>query len=184
MVVTDLDPDCLATLTDRFAGRPRVRVARLDLASSDLSVEQVDSAIAVNVMEHITDDAAALAGIAARVKAGGTVALFVPAYPSLYGEFDRLVGHVRRYTPATMRAAVEAAGLEVQVLRAVDLLGALAWWLAVRIGGQTRPRPALVAIFDAVVVPITRVLDRILPVKFGKSLLCVARVPRDQSSGK
>lgn len=184
VIVTDIDPSVLAHLTAHFHGRPRVSVTALDLSGSASDIEQVDCAIAVNVMEHIDDDVLALAGIAERVKPGGTIALFVPAFPSLYGEFDRAVGHVRRYTPATMRAAVEGAGLEVQVLRPVDLLGAIAWWLAVKIGGQTRPRRSLVALFDVVAVPITRVIDRLFRLRFGKSILCVARVPIDQSNGK
>ena len=41
---------------------------------------------------------------------GGRVVIWVPGYMQLYGEFDRAVGHVRRYTPATLRAAFERPG--------------------------------------------------------------------------
>jgi len=45
---------------------------------------------------------------------------------------DRLVGHVTRYTPKTLRRAVESAGLTVEVCKPVNFIGGVAWWLAVR----------------------------------------------------
>lgn len=175
LILTDTDEACLAELKERFAGRDEVSVRHLDL-NDDVPVEQtVDSAIAINVLEHIEDDVGALRRMASAVKPGGNVLLYVPAYMSLYGEFDRAVGHVRRYTPATLRRTVEQAGLQPVVLRPVNLLGGIAWWLAVRLGGQVHPRPSLVKLYDLLVVPVVRVMERWIRVPFGKSLLCVAR---------
>jgi hypothetical protein len=95
----------------------------------------VDSVLAVNVLEHILDDVGALRRMAAVVASGGDIVLFVPAYPSLYGPHDRAAGHVRRYVPASLRAAVVAAGLKVELLHPVNFLGGIAWWVAVRVGG-------------------------------------------------
>ena len=44
----------------------------------------------------------------------------VPAYMQLYGDFVRKVGHFRRYTPTTIRSAVERAGLRVRHVRPVN----------------------------------------------------------------
>ena len=46
--------------------------------------------------------------MAALTQPGGRVVIWVPGYQQLYGEFDRAVGHVRRYTPATLRDGVRA----------------------------------------------------------------------------
>lgn len=178
LVVTDVDPGAVARMAQRFADRPEVQARRLDL-SGDLVLDggPVASVVAINVLEHIEDDAAALASLARLVQPGGTVVLWVPGYMQLYGDFDRRVGHVRRYTPATLQAAIVAAGLTPTLVRPVNLLGGVAWWLAVRRRGVSAPRPALVRVYDAVVVPVTRSLERRVRPPFGQSVLGVARVP-------
>ena len=101
--------------------------------------------------------------------------LWVPGYQQLYGDFDRKVGHVRRYTPSTLTDVVRRADLDVELVKPVNLLGGIAWWLAVRRGGSTSPNPKMVAAFDRCVVPVTKALERRVRVPFGQSVLCVAR---------
>lgn len=177
LVVTDVDPDGLEVMRRRFAGRPEVEVRPLDLDGQPRLDTPVATVVAINVLEHFEDDAGALRKLAGLVVDGGTIVLWVPGYQQLYGEFDRLVGHVRRYTPATLRDACTRAGLEVLVARPVNLLGGLAWWLAVRRGGARAPNPRLVRLYDRVVVPLTRRVEAAVTPPFGQSILCVARKP-------
>jgi hypothetical protein len=103
----------------------------------------VDSVVAINVLEHLEQDVRALKAMGSTVVAGGNLVLLVPGYPSLYGEFDRAVGHVRRYTPKALGQAVEAAGLQVTVLKPVNLLGGLAWWTQLASPRKPPRRPTL-----------------------------------------
>jgi len=177
LVVTDADPGAVELLAERFADRPEVEARQLALGD-ELSLDKpVDSVIAINVLEHIEDDAGALRSLAELVVPGGTIVLWVPGYQQLYGEFDRRVGHVRRYTPAAVSDAVLRAGLQVELAKPVNLLGGIAWWAAVRRGGSTAPNPKLVAIYDRFVVPVTRAVEKRVRVPFGQTVLCVARVP-------
>lgn len=176
VVVTDTDPEAVELLEQRFAGQPEIRACQLDLDQGVHLDEPVESVIAINVLEHLEDDAAALRALARHVTPGGTVVLWVPAYPSLYGEFDRLVGHYRRYTPASARETLQRAGLGVEVSRAVNALGGLAWWAAVRRGGARSPQQRGVGLYDRLLVPASRALDP-LRLPFGQSVLCVGRVP-------
>ena len=177
LVVADSDPFCQWSLRTRLASRPEVEVQALDLPGEIRVDPPVDSVVAINLLEHIEEDVRALEAMASTVAPGGNVVLLVPGYPSLYGEFDRAVGHVRRYTPATLRQAVEAAGLQVTTLKPVNLLGGVAWWVAVRMGGRARPTPAIVRLYDRLVVPLVRASERRFDPPFGQSVLCVARVP-------
>ncbi|WP_298805062.1 bifunctional 2-polyprenyl-6-hydroxyphenol methylase/3-demethylubiquinol 3-O-methyltransferase UbiG [uncultured Pseudokineococcus sp.] len=176
-VVTDVDPGAVAQIARRFADRPEVEARRLDLDGElpDLGAP-VATVLASNVLEHIEDDAGALRRLARLVEPGGTVVMFVPAYMQLYGDFDRRVGHVRRYTPATLRGAFERAGLAPRLVRPVNLLGGVAWWAAVRRGGVGTPKPGLVRVYDGVVVPVTRLLEKVVTPPFGQSVLGVAEV--------
>lgn len=176
-IVTDVDPEAVEHLRRRFEGQPDVLVRPFDLAAGAVLDEPVDTAIAVNVLEHIDDDAAALAALARSVRPGGTMVIFVPGYDQLYGDFDRKVGHVRRYTPGRLRSAVERAGLSALRCRPVNMLGGIAWWAAVRKGGTGSPRPQMVRFYDRTVVPATRVLEAVVTPPFGQSILGVVRVP-------
>jgi SAM-dependent methyltransferase len=177
VIVTDSDPGCVSALRERLGDRPEVTVQTLDLPGEVTIGAPVDSVVAINVLEHLEDDVGTLRDLRGVVVPGGTVVLLVPGYPALYGEFDRAVGHLRRYTPATLRRAVETAGLRVEVLRPVNLLGGLAWWAAVRVGGRTRPTPVLVKLYDRFIVPLVRLSERLVAPPFGQSVICVASLP-------
>jgi SAM-dependent methyltransferase len=176
-VVTDVDPACVAYMKNRFRDRPEVEARQLDVQGDLPSIDPVSTVVAVNVLEHIEEDSAALRSLARLVEPGGRVVLWVPGYMQLYGDFDRRVGHVRRYTPATLRAAITGADLVPTEVRPVNMLGGIAWWLAVRRGGVGSPRPRLVRIYDQVVVPVTRLLERRIVPPFGQSIFAVAGVP-------
>ncbi len=177
LVLSDTNEYCLERLRQKYAHRPDIEVVELRLPGRVDIGEPVESVVAMNVLEHIEDDVQALRDLAAVLTPAGRLILWVPAYMQLYGDFDRKVGHVRRYTPRTMRAAVEQAGLRVLDARPVNFLGGLAWWLAVRRGGAGRPDPRLVWLYDNVVVPTGRTIERAVRPPFGQSVLCVADVP-------
>jgi SAM-dependent methyltransferase len=177
-VVTDVDPAAVASMAERFAGRPEVEARVLEIADGAIDLgTPVSTVVAINVLEHLDDDAGALRALASMTEPGGRIVLWVPAYMQLYGDFDRAVGHVRRYTPRTMTAAIRDAGLTPEVVKPVTLLGGIAWWATVRRGGVGTPNPRLVRTYDRFVVPVTRALERRVTPPFGQSVLAVAGVP-------
>jgi SAM-dependent methyltransferase len=173
LILTDTDPQCLQALRHRFDGDNRVTVAEYSVGRP-LAIEQpVDTVVALNVLEHIEDDVAALRELQQLLTEAGRVVLWVPAHQALYGEFDRLVGHWRRYEEQQLRSTMAAAGLRVVECRYVNLLGGLAWWLAVRRGDVRQPSRRLVRLYDAALVPTTRLLERVMRPPFGQSILAV-----------
>jgi glycosyltransferase involved in cell wall biosynthesis len=179
LVINDNDPICVRALDERFGERPGIEILPADVLK--LKVEPpVDSVVALNVLEQMDDDVAALRSMAGAAVQGGRVLLLVPGFPALAGAYDEALGHLRRYTPDRLRATVEAAGLVPEVIRPVNLLGGVAWWAAVKVGRQGRPTPTLVRLYDRLVVPAERALERRLQPRFGQSILCVARVPAGQ----
>ncbi len=178
LVVTDVDPGCVASMEQRFHDRPEVQARRLDLMHGPFDIEpRVSTVVAINVLEHIDDDSGALRRLTTLLEPGGRIVLWVPGYQQLYGDFDRRVGHVRRYTPNTLRSAIVGAGLTPADVRPVNLLGGIAWWLTVRRGGVGSPRPSLLRIYDRLVVPSTKLLESRLTPPFGQSVLGVAVAP-------
>lgn len=72
-----------------------------------------DMVCALEVLEHIEDDIAALRSWKARINEGGYLLLSVPAGSHRFGRLDRLVGHCRRYDRADLIDRLERANFEI-----------------------------------------------------------------------
>ena len=78
----------------------RLRESGLTVLASiqDIAPGTFDYVYSLNVIEHIQDDRAAVAALAAALKPGGRILLYVPAFQLPHSEsMDRKVGHFRRY---------------------------------------------------------------------------------------
>ncbi len=163
----------------RLAGHTHVQTfcGLLEEVPSELLEQPYQSALLVNVLEHIPDDVATLKGLYELLEPGGHLLLFVPAFPWLYGSLDALVLHCRRYTKGSLRSAVEQAGFQVETLRYCDALGVLPWFVMGRVLRRKRFDTGSVHLYDRFGVPLTALVEaRIVP-PVGKSLWCVAQKP-------
>jgi len=136
--------------------------------------ETYDTIIMINVLEHIEDDVAALAGARRVLRPGGRLIVFVPALQALYSKIDELVGHYRRYHLAPLAGLAEGAGFTIRERGYFDLLGIAPWWLVNTLMGSTSFNPTLAGLYDAVGVPITRVLEPLIRPPVGKNILLIA----------
>lgn len=174
LLATDLSEANLDTLRTRFAGNPAIEVASLDVAEFSASAT-FDSVIMINVLEHIEDDLAALKRLRSGLRPGGHVVLYVPAFSALYSEWDRKIGHFRRYTMASLAHVVSAAGLSVVDLRYVNSLGAVMWLLFCRLLRQEPAQSWVIQSWDKLVVPLLHGMERKIRPPFGISVFCAGR---------
>ena len=70
----------------------------------------------LDVVEHIEDDVAALRAMAACLAPGGKILITVPAHRWMWSAHDVVNHHHRRYSKATLKAAIAAAGLRPRKL--------------------------------------------------------------------
>ena len=70
-------------------------------------------AIALDVIEHLDDDGAAVGELHRVLAPGSTLLVAVPADPTLWSAHDEAVGHKRRYTRETLSKVVEGAGFAI-----------------------------------------------------------------------
>lgn len=175
ITTTDLDPSRLRHLRDRFSGDNRVSVEPLDVLKPHEG--SFSSLVAFNVLEHITDHIDALAAAHRLVVPGGAVVMFVPAFNFAMSDFDRRVGHVRRYSRRSLREAYLAAGLTVERLDYVNIPGIIAWVVGMKWLRMTPGDGPLLKVWDRGVIPTTRRLEERLRAPFGQSLFAVGRVP-------
>ncbi len=177
VTATDLSKRCVDELALRFAGCPEVEVLQADVAALGAEDRKFDSVVLINVLEHIDDDADALAELREVLKPGGRLCVFVPAFEGLYSDFDRRIGHRRRYRRSRLVSTFDRAGLGVIEARYVNTVGALAWWLFSRQLGQVPTQRWSVRLYDKVAVPVIRRLEEDRAPRFGQSLLCIGERP-------
>jgi SAM-dependent methyltransferase len=75
-----------------------------------------DLVAALDVMEHVVDDVAALRAMAECLKPGGKILMTVPAHQWLWSAHDKVNHHHRRYSRARLIAVLRQAGLGWQKL--------------------------------------------------------------------
>lgn len=173
VTATDLSKRCVDELALRFEGNDDVEVLQADVAALGTRGRRFDSVVLINVLEHIDDDATALADLRELLHPGGRVCVFVPAFEGLYSDFDRKIGHRRRYRRSQLVTAFDRAGLAVIDARYVNTVGALAWWLFARQLGQVPTQRWSVNVYDRFAVPVIRQIEAGRAPRFGQSLLCI-----------
>jgi SAM-dependent methyltransferase len=115
--VTSVDES--AALCDWVSGALRARgaeaanpVLRGDVTRLPLPDAAFDAAVCAEVLEHVDDDAGALAELARVLRPGGVLLVTVPANPYRYDWTDRWAGHRRRYDAGTLEARIREAGFD------------------------------------------------------------------------
>jgi SAM-dependent methyltransferase len=173
LTVSDTDPALVDRLRRRFEGDDRVTVRSLDLLEATPS--EHTAVVAVNVLEHILADVAALRAAASLVRTRGLVVVFVPAFAFAMSRFDRAIGHHRRYTASTIRGALTRAGLTAEEIRYVNAPGLLAWIVGMRLLRLSPQEGPILRLWDSGVIPVTRKLEDRWHAPFGQSLLAIGR---------
>jgi FkbM family methyltransferase len=168
-------------LRKEFADHPRTTVVNGTLGEA-IESGSVDTVVTVNVLEHVPDDQGFAADAMRVLSPGGRLLIFVPGLPQIYGTLDEAFEHHRRYTRTSLRALLEGHGFEVELLRYSNFPGVAAWWFTGKVLRQRTIAPRQVWVYDRLVVPWLRRVERAWAPPLGQSLVAVARKPTTQSA--
>lgn len=133
-----------------------------------------DSVIYVNVLEHIEDDERELKFIYETLGESGRLFIFVPAFEWLYGEFDKAVGHFRRYTREDLENKCRAQKFKIIRSEYFDLVGIIPWWIKYRLFKSSSLNTGAVHAYDKFVVPLAGFFESRISLPIGKNILLVA----------
>jgi SAM-dependent methyltransferase len=131
-----------------------------------------DCVLYLDVLEHIHDDRLQIEETARLVRPGGHIIVLSPAHQWLFSEFDKSIGHLRRYNKRSLRSLMPLGWIERKLayLDSVGVLLSLANALALR---QALPSRLQLSLWDRLCVPLSRIVDCVLFWNFGKSVLAV-----------
>ena len=165
-----LEPD--AKQRAELERRGFATVATLD----DVPDQSIDFIYSSNVLEHIEDDVAELACLRRKLRAGGKIFIYVPAFQSLYSSMDRAVGHHRRYDKAMLGGKLTTAGYAVEKLYYADVLGYFVTRVFQAIGDDNgKINPFTLGVFDRFIFPVGQLIEKLVRVPVGKNVVGIAR---------
>jgi SAM-dependent methyltransferase len=143
--------------------------------AAQLEIEQSpDSIIYINVLEHIEDDRLELEIVHRTLREKGRAFVFVPALPVLFSEFDKQIGHFRRYRKTELAEKFRACGFRILLSRYFDATGVFPWLVKYRLLKSLTMESAAVHFYDKFIVPVAKPVESFLPLPLGKNLLLVA----------
>ena len=181
LVAVDFDETFLHELNQRVGPRLALRTVVADVTDGpalvqSLADEALDSALALNVFEHLADDAEVLTNVAQVLAPGSTIVLQVPAHQWLFGRTDKALGHCRRYNEPMVRELAGKAGLYVEKIWQINMLGVLGWLVSSRWRQQRMFSQRQLRLYESL-VPLQRRLEPADGVPLGLSVMAVLRCP-------
>ncbi len=164
-LASDINLNYLDYLRSYSVGKPYLRVLHVDANSPDDFTPlagQFDTALMVNVLEHVPDPLVALRNLHGALMPGGRAVILVPQHPALYGSLDEVLEHRERYTPAKLRSDLESAGFRVESMRDFNRTSVPSWFLNGRILKRTGFSRVQLKILE-LLMPAIRRCDRVWP---------------------
>lgn len=141
--------------------------------AQDLQADEMfDTVLYIDVLEHIEEDRKELENIAKHVKQSGHVIVLSPAHQYLFTEFDRQVGHCRRYNKNQLRA-IKPDNFEIVCLKYLDSVGMIASLGNKLLLKNGHPTLTQVKAWDHLMVPVSKIVDTLTAHSLGKSILSV-----------
>lgn len=164
-IATDVDTEHLARLSAGLWHRPQLEVRMCDLARAadfDSLEGAVDTAICLNVLEHVAESDAGAANLFRALVPGGRAIVLVPQGQWAYGKIDEALGHVQRYSKEQLRERMQRAGFEVERILEFNRISLPGWY----VNGKVLGRPTI-SVFQLRqfnrLVWLWRRMDRFLP---------------------
>ncbi len=131
-----------------------------------------DSILYIDVLEHIRDDQTEVCEAFQRLRQGGHLVVLCPAHQWLFSEFDKSIGHHRRYSKNMFQTLTPEGALvtRCRYLDSVGMLASLANRLLLR---QSLPTENQIRFWNRYLIPLSRLLDPLLLYTLGKSVFIV-----------
>lgn len=175
--LSDIAPYNVKVLKQRFSKNRNILGVDAKLNKKAFR-NSFDCIYSSNVLEHIENDEEFIGDCLTLLKKKGYFVAVVPAMHQLYSEFDRSIGHFRRYSVRDKKRieyyiTEQFPGSKIECFRFFNQIGMFGWFLKMKLLGQKDVRKEDVKVLQ-LVLPINKILNR-LNLPFGQSVLLVIR---------
>ncbi len=165
---TCLEPD--KNLSDKISVEERIQKINGTLKDIENSL-RYNCIIYIDVLEHIENDAAEIQSASRFLKENGRIIILSPAYNYLMSDFDKEIGHYRRYHTSTLRAVMKTGMLMEEKIFYLESAGIILLLINKFITRKKYPSAANIKIWDRLVIPVSKITDAISGYLFGKTII-------------
>ena len=166
-------------LKEKFSGNTNLLgIENMDLIDKNFEnryaehIGSFDTVFALNVVEHIADDALAICNAKKLLAAGGRLIILVPAYQWLYNRFDEELYHYKRYSKKRLCSLFQANDIAVKHSFYFNAFGILGWFVSGKLmKKKTIPKSQMN--FYNKIIPRAKLIDKILFQQIGLSVIVV-----------
>ena len=176
-VCLEPDPELAKHIEEKIASPEKYKLEVDSCFLKDYTQRKdFDSILYIDVIEHIENEADELKLAVDFLRPGGYLIILVPAHNFLFSEFDKEIGHFRRYHKSMLKAAIPK-GLTKEKLIYLDSVGMFASLANKLFLHQKYPKLKQINFWDKTIIPLSKVTDKITFNLVGKTLLGVWKKP-------
>ena len=172
ITLLEINKNLANSLKLKFDGDKKIIVLNTDIHSQE---KKFDTILYMDVLEHIEDDEKEINKALKQLNSGGNLIFFVPAYQFLYSDFDKAIGHIKRYNKKFFLSFKKDENITIIELKYIDSIGFFIAVLNKLFNKDNRESIGLgVKIWDKLIF-LSKIMDLIFLNKFGKSLFCIMK---------
>ena len=131
-----------------------------------------DTIMYFDVLEHIQNDLKEVLSAKKKLKKNGYLIFSVPAFQIFYNNFDKSVGHFKRYNKNDFNLLSSKSNLKIEKIMYYDSFGLLLIILSKIFNVSNKNLEKNIKFWNFF-IPLSKIIDLLTFNKFGKSLLCV-----------
>ncbi len=169
--ITCLEPD--KNLCDKIRlnnSHSLFQIKEIINGTIEIIEDYYDTIIYIDVLEHIEDSKKEIEQIKKKLKKNGHLIILVPAFNFLFSEFDKKIGHYRRYNKKMLNEEINNE-LVTKKLFYLDSMGFIASLMNKIILKKDNPSRQNIEFWDKILVNFSKFFDLLIFFKFGKSLV-------------
>jgi len=175
VVLYEPSKNLFENLTQKFELETKIKVQNSQFNSSE---NKFDCVLLMDVIEHVENPKNLIETLFASLKKNGKLIINVPAFQHLYSKFDEDVGHLKRYNKKNFLKEIESIKPKKIKMSYYDSVGYFLSLFAqlsfnlYKNYSYKKNFQTKISIWNFL-IPISRILDKILLNSFGKSLFIV-----------
>jgi 2-polyprenyl-3-methyl-5-hydroxy-6-metoxy-1,4-benzoquinol methylase len=177
ITLSDIRENYCNQLSEKFPVQPTLC---MDLTDQDFDIKfrdhlgSYDTIFALNVVEHIKDDSLAMQNCKKMLKANGNLIILVPAYQSLYNQFDKELYHYRRYTKSSLTDLFKQNDIKVIHSQYFNFAGILGWYVSGKLMKNKIIPEGQMSLYNTL-VPVFKIIDKATLNLAGLSVIVVGQ---------
>ena len=140
-----------------------------------ISRKKYDTILYLDVLEHIKKDKAEIYKAISSLKKNGHLIINVPAYQFLYSNFDKSVGHCKRYNKKGLKNIFyNYKNIEIKMYYYDSVGFCLSFFSKFLKVSHKKNFNKKIFLWDSL-IPASRLIDKLIFNLFGKSLICIVK---------